>query len=196
MGFIAGLLRRIIGGMWSNVPIIKERGIQWLLLFLIYAPAIYFNHYNTFIEGLLPKWLFTIIATILLIIAETKGHFPGFLCGTESLEYIEEQLAKGRKIPYHKLISWFGKIRGFEEFGREWCFWQLTLCKTICLIPVSAFLGSQFIFIGLCVAFVYNACFWVELKPFKNLMVTPTNWGEFFQGCLYFQGLIKWETLI
>ena len=140
--------------------------------------------------------IFIFIATFLLILAETKGHFPSFKCGTESREYIDEQLAKGRKIPYHKIINWFGKIRGFEEFDREWCFWQLILCKTVRLIPVSFMLGSQFIFIGLCVAFVYNACFWVELKPFKKLITSPTNWGEFFQGCLYFQGLIKWETLI
>ena len=135
------------------------------------------------------KIIFTVVATILLILAETTGHFPGFKCGTESRDYIDEELAKGRKIPYKKIIDWLGKIRGFEEFGREWCFWQLILCKTVRLIPVSLLLGSQFIFIGLCVAFVYNACYWVELKPYRKLMVTPTNWGEFFQGCLYFQGL-------
>lgn len=191
MGFISGLLRRIIGGFWSNVPIIKQRGIQWLLLALIYAPTIYFCTYHTHMEAWLPKWLFTLISTFLLIYAETKGHFPGFQCGTESREYIDEELAKGRKIPYKRIVDWFGKIRGYEEFDREWCFWQLILCKTVCLIPVSVFLGSQFIFIGLSVAFVYNACYWVELKPFKKLMTSPTNWGEFFQGVLFYQGLIR-----
>ena len=191
MGFISGLLRRIIGGFWSNVPVIKQRGIQWLLLALIYAPTIYFCTYHTHMEAWLPKWLFTLISTFLLIYAETKGHFPGFKCGTESREYIDEEVAKGRKIPYKRLVDWFGTIRGYEEFDREWCFWQLILCKTVCLIPVSVFLGSQFIFIGLSVAFVYNACYWVELKPFKKLMTSPTNWGEFFQGVLFYQGLIR-----
>lgn len=191
MGFISGLLRRIIGGFWSNVPVIKQRGIQWLLLALIYAPTIYLCTYHTRVEALLPKWLFTLISTFLLIYAETKGHFPGFKCGTESRKYIDEEVAKGRKIPYKRLVDWFGKIRGYEEYGHEWCFWQLILCKTVCLIPVSVFLGSQFIFIGLSVAFVYNACYWVELKPFKKLMTSPTNWGEFFQGVLFYQGLIR-----
>lgn len=191
MGFISGLLRRILGGFWNNVPIIKQRGVQWLLCALIYAPTIYLCTYHTHMEAWLPKWLFTLIATFLLIYAETKGHFPGFKCGTESREYIDEELAKGRKIPYKRIIDWFGKIRGYEEYDREWCFWQLILCKTVWLIPVSVFLGSQFIFIGLSVAFVYNACYWVELKPFKKLMVTPTNWGEFFQGVLFYQGLIR-----
>lgn len=189
MGFISGLFRRILGGLWSDIPVIKERGVQWLLCILLYAPFIYFLPYHTYLAGVMPKWLFTIISTFLLIYAETKGHFPGFQCGTESREYIDEELAKDRKIPFKRLVDWWGKVRGYEEFGREWCFWQLILCKTVYLIPVSAFLGIQYIFIGLCVAFVYNACFWVELKPFKKLMVTPTNWGEFFQGCLYFQGL-------
>lgn len=191
MGIISGLLRRIIGGFMSSVPIIKQRAVQWLLCAIIYAPTIYLCTYHTHMEEWLPKWLFTLISTFLLIYAETKGHFPGFGCGTITQEYIAEQLASGRKIPYKKIIDWLGKIRGFEEYGREWCFWQLILCKTVCLIPASIFLGSQFIFIGLGVAFVYNACFWVELKPFKKLLVTPTNWGEFFQGLLYYQGLIR-----
>lgn len=191
IAILSGLLRRIIGGFWDTIPVIKQRGIQWLLCALIYAPTIYFCTYQTRMEGWLPKWLFTLIATVLLIYAETKGHFPGFKCGAESRKYIEDEIAKGRKIPYKRIIDWLGKIRGFEEYDREWCFWQLVLCKTICLIPVSVFLGSQFLFIGLSVAFVYNACYWVELKPFKKLLVTPTNWGEFFQGVLYYQGLIR-----
>lgn len=191
LGILSGLLRRILGGFWSNVPIIKQRGVQWLLCALIYVPTIYLCTYHTHMEAWLPKWAFTIIATLLLIIAETSGHFPSFQCGTESREYIDEEVAKGRKIPYKRLVDWFGKIRGYEEYDREWCFWQLILCKTVRLIPVSVFLGSQYIFIGLSVAFVYNACYWVELKPFKKLMTSPTNWGEFFQGVLFYQGLIR-----
>lgn len=189
LAIISGFLRRILGGFWSDVPIIKERGVQWLLCALLYAPVIYLRHYHTYLADVLPNWLFTILVTVLLIVAETKGHFPGFKCGTESRKYIDDEVAKGRKIPYKKIVDWWGKVRGFEEYDREWCFWQLILCKTVWLIPVSLFLGQQFIFIGLCVAFVYNACYWVELKPFKKLLVTPTNWGEFWQGVLYFQGL-------
>lgn len=189
LGILSGLLRRILGGFWDTIPVIKERGVQWLLCALLYAPVIYLREYHTYFYDILPKWLFTLISTFLLIYAETKGHFPGFKCGTESLKYIESEIAKGRKIPYKKIVDWWGKVRGFEEYGREWCFWQLILCKIVCLLFVSAFLGIHFIFIGLCVAFAYNACYWVRLKPFKKILVTPTNWGEFFQGCLYFQGL-------
>ena len=137
----------------------------------------------------MPKWLFAIIVTALVIICEVKGHFPGFKCGTEDPAYIDEQLAKGRKIPYRRIVSWCGKIRGFEEFSKEWCFFQLCLCKTVWTLPVVCFVGSQFCFAGLCTAFAYNAMYWVEMKPFKKILVSPTNWGEFWQGCLYMWAL-------
>lgn len=191
LAILSGFLRRILGGWLSNIPVIKERGVQWLICALLYAPVLYFRqeYYHTYLSDNLPNWLFVILGTFLIILAETKGHFPGFQCGTEDPKYIDECLKNGRKIPYRNLVTWFGKIRGYQEFDKEWCFWQLILCKTVWCIPVCLFVGSQFFFIGLATAFVYNACFWVQLKPFKNILTSPTNWGEFFQGVLYFQGL-------
>ena len=106
MGILSGLLRRLLGGLSSKFKLLEERGFQIFLLVLLYAPVIYFSTYHTYLENLMPKWLFTIIAITLVIISELKGHFPGFLCGTEDPEYIEEQLAKGRKIPYRKIVTW------------------------------------------------------------------------------------------
>lgn len=190
LAFISGILRRILGGLCSKVPVLRKRFFQYCLLFCLYFPVLFICSYHTYLFSLLPHWLFAILGTISLIYAESKGHFPGFLGGTESIEYINEQIAKGRKIPYRKIVTWFGKIRGYEEFGKEWCFWQLLLCKTVCCIFPALFVGYQFIFIGIAVACVYNAAFWVEFKPFKNIMVSPTNWGEFFQGFLYFKGIL------
>ena len=189
MGIISGLIRRLLGGLSTKIKLFGERGFQIFLLVLIYAPIIYLSHYHTYLEGLMPKWLFTVIVTALVIISELKGHFPGFLCGTEDQKYIDEQLAKGRKIPYRKIVNWWGKVRGYQEFDKEWCFWQLILCKTVWTIPVTCFVGSQFWFAGLCTAFAYNAMFWVMPKPFKKILVSPTNWGEFWQGCLYMYAL-------
>lgn len=189
MGFISGIIRRLLGGLKTKFKIFGERGFQIFLLVLIYAPTIYFSHYHTWLEGKMTKWLFTIIVTALVIIAELKGHFPGFMCGTEDRAYIDEQIAKGRKIPYQKIVDLFGKIRGYEQFGEEWCFWQLILCKTVWCLPVALFVGSQFWFAGLCTAFAYNAMFWVDMKPFKKILVAPTNWGEFWQGCFYMWAL-------
>ena len=190
LAILSGFFRRLLGGWLSSVPIIKERGFQWVLCFCLYFPVLYFMNYNTWLFDLLPTWLFATLGALGVIYAETKGHFPGFQCGMESIDYINECLAKGRKIPYQKFVDWLGEKRGFEQFGKEWCFWQLILCKTVCCIVPSLFVGWHFMFIGLAVGFVYPALYWVELKPFKKIMVTPTNWGEFFQGVLYFQGLL------
>lgn len=190
MGFISGILRRLLGGLSTKFKLLGERGFQIFLLVLLYAPVIYLSHYHTYLEGIMAKWLFTIIVTALVIVCELKGHFPGFLCGTEDRAYIDEQLAKGRKIPYKKIVDWIGKVRGFEEFGEEWCFVQLLLAKTVWCFPVAFFVGSQFVFCGICVAFAYNASFWINFKPFKNILKSPTNWGEFFQGFLYYYALV------
>ena len=189
MGVISGLIRRLLGGFSAKIKIFRERGFQIFLLVLIYAPVVYFSHYHTYMEGKMPKWLFTIIVTALVIVSELKGHFPGFKCGTEEQSYIDEQIANGRKIPYKKIVDWWGKVRGYEEFGEEWCFWQLILCKTVWTLPVVCFVGNQFWFAGLCTAFAYNAMFWVDMKPFKKILTAPTNWGEFWQGCFYMWAL-------
>lgn len=189
MGFLSGLIRRLLGGLKTKFKIFGERGFLIACLVLLYSPVVYFSHYHTWLEGAMPKWLFTIVVTTLVIVCEMKGHFPGFKCGTEKREYIDEQIAKGRKIPYKKIVDWFGKVRGFEEFGEEWCFLQLILCKTVWTIPVVCFIGSQFWFAGICTAFAYNAMFWVDMKPFKSILKTPTNWGEFWQGCFYMYAL-------
>jgi hypothetical protein len=190
MGFISGIIRRLLGGLKTKFKILGERGFLIACLVLIYAPVIYFSHYHTYLEGLIPKWLFTIIVTALVIVSELKGHFPGFMCGTEDPAYIDEQLAKGRKIPYRRIVNWWGKVRGFDEFGEEWCFWQLILCKTVWTLPVVCFVGSQFWFAGLCTAFAYNAMFWVDMKPFKKILVSPTNWAEWFSGLIIGWSLI------
>lgn len=190
LAFLSGIFRRLLGGLAHGIPLLEKRWFQVVLLCLLYAPTIYFVSYHTTIAGLLPKWLFTIIATGLVVMAELQGHFPGFMCGTEDPAYIDEQLAKGRKIKFRKLVTWFGKIRGYEELGEEWCFWQLILCKTVFCIPAAILIGSQFAFAGLCTAFAYNAMFWVDMKNFKKVMTSPTNWGEFWQGCLFMWALL------
>lgn len=190
LSFLSGLARRLLGGWLSSVEILKERGVQWLICALIYGPVMYFNKYDTWLYDNLNIWLFATLGTFFIIWAETKGHFPGFKCGTESKEYIDQQLANGRKIAFKNFVDWIGKIRGFEQYGAEWCFWQLLINKTLYACLPALFVGYQFVFVGLCVGLVYPAMFWVEMKPFKNIMKSPTNWAEFWQGVFYFQGIL------
>lgn len=194
---LSGLARRLLGGWLSTKKIISERGIQWIIAIVLYTLAclvqIHFARgYNTWLFDLLPEWLFIPCGVLLLVISESRGHFPSFQCGTESMEYIQQELAKGRKIPYKKTVDKIAKYRGFDEYNKEWCFWQLLLCKTVWLIPVSFFFGMQFIFIGVLVTFAYNACYWIQFKSVKNVLITPTNFGEFIQGWFYMSALLMY----
>ena len=190
LSLCSGWLRRLLGGWCSKVPVIKERGVQWLLCFLLYAPTIYFCTYHTHLAEWLPKWIFTLLATFCVIWAETKAHFPGFQCGCESLDYINECIAKGRKIHFEKFVDWIGEKRGFEKWGREWCFWQLLCCKTVYLCVPALFVGGQLLLVGIITACAYNCFYWVQMKDFKKLLTSPTNWGEFVQGMFIYLGLV------
>lgn len=187
MKFLSGLLRRLLGGWLAAKDIISERGVQWVIGVILYGTAIYikadwFGGYDTWLFSLLPLWLFALLGAASLVLCLTTGHFPGFMCGTESQEYIDEQIANGRKIKFEKMVDWLGERRGFQKFDKEWCFWQLMACKIYACILPAFFFGSHFIVVGALVAFAYNAMFYINMKPYKNILTSPTNWGEFWQG--------------
>lgn len=199
MGFIlkylSGLLRRLLGGWLSTKKIISERAVQWIIGFVLYGTAVaikinWLGGYHTWLYDKLNVWLFGLLGVISIVYCMCVGHFPGFLCGTEDLSYIHEQKAKGRKIKFETLVDWIGCRRGFVQYGREWCFWQLMFCKTYaCLLP-TLFFGWHFITVGALVAFSYNAMFWVQMKPYKDILTSPTNWGEFWQGWFVMEALL------
>ena len=187
MRILSGLLRRLLGGWLSTKEFISERAVQWVLGVILYGLAIaikiiFLDGYDTILYSLLNVWVFAILGVVTVLICLTTGHFPGFQCGTEDQRYIDEQLAKGREIKFQKIVDWLGNRRGFEQFSKEWCFWQLLLCKTSACILPALFFGYHFIVVGALVAFAYNAMFWTQLKPYKNILTSPTNWGEFWQG--------------
>ena len=195
MGFVSGLLRRLIGGWLSTKEIISERGIQWIIGLIIYGITIsikinWFGAFNTWLFELLPLLLFVILGSLSIILCLTSGHFPGFMCGTESQKYINEQITKGREIKFKKIVDWIGIKRGFQPLDKEWCFWQLLLCKTTACILPAFFFGPQIILIGVVVAMAYNAMFWVQMKSYKDILTSPTNWGEFWQGYFIVWGIL------
>lgn len=195
MAFLSGLLRRLLGGWLSTKNIISERGVQWTLGILFYGIIIYskiewFKGYNTFLYDQLNKYLFILCGSISLLWYLTKGHFPGLKCGTEDPDYINEQLSRGRKIPFRKLITWLGKKRRFEEFDKEWCFWQILFIKTLYAIVPSLFLGPQFLLSGNIIGFIYGCMYWVNPKGFRRVLNSPTNWSEFWSGYFCFWGIV------
>lgn len=195
MAFLSGLLRRLLGGWQSAASFISERGVQWGLGILLYGTTIWIKinwlgGFDTWLFNWLNVWLFIVLGALSVVYCMTKGHFPSFLCGTEDPNYIQEQISQGREIKFEKIVDWLGEKRGFEKFGREWCFWQLMLCKTTACILPAFFFGFHFLLVGVLVAMAYNAMFWVELKPYKKVLTSPTGWGEFWQGYFIVWGIL------
>ena len=195
MAFLLGLYRRLLGGWLSTINIISERGVQWIIGVILCGSVLYtkitwFGSYNTTLYSCLNKWVFIILASLSIVYWLTKGHWPALKQGTEDPAYIEEQLNKGRKIPLRKLITWFGKKRGFVEFDKEWCFWQMLLLKTLYALIPSIFIGPQFLLIGNIVGFTYGCMYWSNLKSFKRVLNSPTNWSEFWSGYFCFWGMV------
>lgn len=185
--YLSGLLRRLFGGWLSTKKIISERAVQWIIGGILYGLAVtikinWLGGYDTWTYDQFNVWIFGVLGVVSVVLCLTSGHFPGFMCGTESKKYIKEQIEKGREIKFQKIVDKIAEKRGFKPFDKEWCFWQLMLCKTYaCLLP-ALFFGWHFVVVGALVAFAYNAMFWVNLKPYKNILNSPTNWGEFWQG--------------
>lgn len=187
--FLSGILRRLIGGLWSTIPIIKERGFQWFLGFFLYIPIVYCNSYGTFLETNITKWIFTVLTVFFVMLELSGGHFFYFKCGTESDEYIDEQEAKGRKPAMDWLVRPVNKWLGFEPRSKQYCFIGMLCRYGLWSIPVALFVGWQFVLVGCMVPFIYNACFWIEFPPCR-LAKSPTNWAELITGFFVGWGLL------
>lgn len=175
LGIIFACWRRIFGGLSTTIKFFEERGVQFILciavVFLWEWLAKGFEWYIALIIGLLVYYFFC------------KSHFPYFQCGTESMDYINEQLEKGRKIIFFNQVEWISKKLDFETWSKQWCFVGLTLRYVVFSLPVSLFVGWGFTVAGLAIPFIYNACFWLEF-PACKIAKSPTNYAELFTGFL------------
>lgn len=189
LAILSGLYRRLLGGWLSTKKYISERGVQWLLCALLYAPVLYFNSYDSLLS-FLPQWLFVLLGTFSVIWYETKGHFPWFMCGNESIDYINEQLAKGREPIFYKWVEFINKYVCFEKWGKQYCFIGMFLRYTVLSFIPALFIGWQFVITGMMIAFVYNSMFYLQFPPLKKILTSPTNYGEFITGAQIFYGIL------
>ena len=174
-GAIGGLWRRFFGGYDSKYDALEKRGVQ--MIFCIVTVFLW----EFFIKHM--PWYLALATAIFVYIFWCKGHFYYFQCGTESDEYIDQELAKGRKPAMNWIVAPVNKWLGFVPRSKQYCFVGMLLRYGLWSIPVAALIGWEFIICGLLVPFVYNACFWIELPPTK-FAKSPTNFGELFSGFL------------
>lgn len=181
MGILISIWRRFFGGYDSKFNILESRGVQCaVLLTIVFLWECFVKHYT---------WWASLIIAGLVYVFFSKGHFYYFQCGTESDEYIDEQLANGRKPAMDWLVSHVNKWLGFEPRSKQYCFIGMLLRYGLWSLPVAFFVGWQFVIVGCLAPFVYNACFWVDF-PSCKLAKTPTNWAELFFGFFVGWGLL------
>ena len=89
MGIFFALWRRFFGGYDSKIDFLEQRGVQMILCVI----AVF--SWEFFKQG--KPWYISLIIAVLVYIFWCCGHWYYFKCGTESNQYIDEQLAKGRK---------------------------------------------------------------------------------------------------
>ncbi|MCM1497269.1 MAG: hypothetical protein NC124_02270 [Clostridium sp.] len=181
MGIIISIWRRFFGGFDSKYDILEKRGIQCaFLLFSVFC-------WEFFAKGF--TWWASLLIAFFVYMFFCKSHFYYFLCSTESDAYIDEQENKGRKPSMDWIVRPVNECLGFVPRSRQYCFIGLLLRYTLWSIPITFFVGSHFLLVGLSIAFIYNACFWINLPPCK-LASSPTNWAELFTGAMVGYGLL------
>lgn len=174
MGIFFAFWRRLFGGYDSKFNLLDYRGIQMILCI-----AVTFL-FEFFYKGF-PWWRALIIA-VLVYIFWCRGHWYYFKCGTESDEYIDEELAKGRKPALNWIVAPINKCLGFKERSVQYCFVGLFVRYFFYSIPVAiATAQPSFSACAFTIPFIYNAMFWCKL-PNCKYAGGPTNWAEIFEG--------------
>ena len=173
MGIFFAFWRRLFGGYDSKFNILDKRGIQMILcIIVVFLWELFYAH---------KVWYIALTIAILVYIFWCKGHWYYFKCGTESDQYIDEEMAKGRKPAMNWLVQPVNKWLGFKERSRQYCFVGMLLRYFLWSLPVAFFVGWKFSAGAFTIPFIYNACFWIDFHPTKYCK-SPTNYGEFFAG--------------
>lgn len=181
MGIFFSFWRRIFGGYDDDFKILDKRGVQMILCVV----AVFL--WEFFAKS--QNWYISLIVAVLVYIFWCRGHWYYFQCGTESDQYIDEQLEKGRKPAMNWIVEPINAWLGFRQRSKQYCFVGLMIRYFVWSLPVACFVGWQFAVCGFCIPFIYNACFWVDL-PNNKMCSCPTNWAELFAGLIIGWALI------
>ena len=175
MGIFFAIWRRFFGGWDSKLDFLENRGVQAVLCIAAVFAWEMIKHQRT--------WYWSLAIAIWTYIFWCVGHWYWYKSGTESDEYIDEQLAKGRKPALNWLVAPINKWLGFEPRSKQACFVGMNIRYTLCAIPMIYMVGFQFYACAFAIPFIYSAMFWVEL-PNTKFCAGPTNWAEYFSGLI------------
>lgn len=181
MGIFFAFWRRFFGGYDSKFNFLEYRGVQMILCVLTVFVWEFFK------QG--KPWQISLFVAVWIYIYWCCGHWPWYTCGTENQDYIDSELARGRKPALNWIVEPIRKWLGFKEWSSEHCFIGLMVRYTIYAIPLIFFVGWKFFAVSFAIPFIYNAMYWVELPKCK-IASNATNWAELFSGLIIGWGLV------
>lgn len=180
-------LRRWFGGMLENYPILKNRGIQTIVMMLSMLPFFVDSNSN------LICWVAALfIVSWLQFVEISSGHGPVFDVSRGGNTPSEESVAR-----YHKMWGFKILCRIFPEsarYGFLFDFILLTIRYTLPMLPL-AFISCGYVLMGLAVAPVYAFC-WTLFE--RDSLLTcglpeslngPTKLAEAIWGFIFGFGL-------
>lgn len=179
---LGGFARRWFGGMFDEVKILSNRGLQtafMILLFMsIYLPAT-------------QNWLSSIIRTAWLQFQFwSRGHGCCFDIGRGNYP-TPEMIKRYEERWYHIPCDWLADKFGFRQYGKMYDFCYMTLRYTCPMIPMMLF-DWRYILIGLSISVIYALCWrYYESKYWRyntNFCGNATELAEIISGAVVYGG--------
>jgi hypothetical protein len=178
---LGAFARRIYGGWLEAYKIIKNRGVQTVLMMSLFL-TIYLPRYKWYIAIIITAWL--------QFQFWSRGHGCAFDLGRGGVP--DETLIKRyNERWYHIPCDWLSNKFGFKQYGKIYDFVYMTLRYTCPMIPMMLF-DWKHILIGLSISVIYALCWrYYESKYWRydtNFCGNATNLAEIISGAVVYGG--------
>ena len=179
---LGGILRRIYGGWLEAYKVIKNRGVQTVLMIGLFL-AIYMPHYKWYISLVIACWLQF----------QFWSRFHGGVFDEGRGEKTQETIDRCNKYWWHYPVDFIFKLLKAEDkkHGFLYDFSYMTFRYTCPMIPMM-FFDWRYILIGLSISPIYAFCWTLferEKWLFKNNFCgNATNLAEILSGAVVYGG--------
>lgn len=178
---LGGFARRVYGGWLEAYKIIKNRGVQTVIMMLLFL-AIYLPKY---------KWYVALIITVWLQFQFwSRGHGCCFDVG-RGKKPDKNTIKRYNERWYHIPCDWLADNGFFPRYEVEYDYCYMLLRYGCPMIPMML-LDWHYILIGLSIAKIYAICWeWQESKVWKfntSFCSKATNLAEIISGAVVYAG--------
>lgn len=181
-GVLGGILRRIFGGWLESYKIIKNRGVQTILMIGLFLSIYLPNHH----------WLVAVIVSCWLQF-QFWSRFHGGVFDEGRGKVTQETIDRCNKYWWHYPVDYIFKLLKAEDkkYGFLYDFLYMRFRYTCPMIPLMI-LDWKYILIGLAVSPIYSFCWTLyerESWLFKSKFCgNATNLAEILSGFVVYAG--------